>query len=1013
VQIGLHSLVLHRFLSYLPRMNSISRAIRAAVSCMALAALPLSAQAQDAASAVAAPAAEAPAAAPLAPQYARPDDPWIYRGTDIPVDPEWLMGEMPNGLRYAVRHNGVPPGQVSLRVAIDAGSLHETEEELGFAHLVEHLTFRESRYFKDGEAIPHFQRWGASLGNDTNATTSPTQTVYKLDLPNAGARLEESVRLFAGMIQEPALSAANLAADVPIVLAERRDQAGSGRRIAEATRGLFFAGQRLATRGPIGTVETLQNATPEAVQAFHKRWYRPENAVVVMVGDADPQAMAALIERYFGDWEVPGERAPEPDFGTPQPPEDAPADNPVGETRVLVEPGQPRGLTYAILRPYEQVLDNLEYNRGLLIDSVALSIINRRLESLARSGGSFLYAGVEQEDVSRSSDATYVAFAPLTDDWETALAEVRSVIADALVQPPTQAEIDQALSQFDVAFVDMVEQRRIQAGSRLADDLVNAVDIREAVAAPETFLSVFRGMRDRFTPETILEHTQRLFQGDVIRAMLLTPEPGEADEAELRNAMLASVEANGDKRDDGLAIAFADLPPIGTPTQPLSTELLGIKDVLKLTWENGVRALVSRSTNEPGRVTVRVRFGNGFQGFADDEGVYADLGQMALVNSGIGPLDQDDLDRLAAGRKLSFGFTIEEGTFQFEGLTRAEDVADQLYLFAAKLANPRWDEAPVERAKASAVLAYDSYGGNPSGVINRDLDWLLHDRDPRFATPDPESLRAATAGGFREVWSRMLSQGPVEVSVFGDIDTQATIEALNRTFGALPPRQPAPSEIASRELDFPASNATPSVLPHGGEVDQAAAVMAWPTGGGTQDLREARKLEVLAQVFGNRLLERMRERAGAAYSPYVASNWPRDVAEGGTILALAQVQPEHVSGFFAEAETIAQELAAEGPTPDELERVLEPMRQLLNRAQTGHTFWLNQLQGAAFDPLRVAATRPNVLWGDYLDTSAEELRELAQRYLLGHGGYKLAVLPSELASNAEELFAREPKLAGR
>ena len=59
------------------------------------------------------------------PAYARPDDPWIFRGTDIPVDPQWLFGELPNGVRYAVRQNGVPPCQVSIRVRIDAGSLYE------------------------------------------------------------------------------------------------------------------------------------------------------------------------------------------------------------------------------------------------------------------------------------------------------------------------------------------------------------------------------------------------------------------------------------------------------------------------------------------------------------------------------------------------------------------------------------------------------------------------------------------------------------------------------------------------------------------------------------------------------------------------------------------------------------------------------------------------------------------------------------------------------------------------
>jgi zinc protease len=201
-------------------MTLASRALRALAPLLLFAPLPLVAQ-------QAAPVRITVPAIPQfpAPRYTQPDDPWIYRGTDIPVDREWLFGEMPNGLRYAVRNNRVPPGQVSIRVRIDAGSLHEQESERGFAHLIEHLTFRESKYLKDAEAIPHFQRLGASLGNDTNAITSPTQTVYKLDLPNArDATLEESIRLLSGMIREPALSDANLAAEVPIVLAERRER---------------------------------------------------------------------------------------------------------------------------------------------------------------------------------------------------------------------------------------------------------------------------------------------------------------------------------------------------------------------------------------------------------------------------------------------------------------------------------------------------------------------------------------------------------------------------------------------------------------------------------------------------------------------------------------------------------------------------------------------------------------------------------------------------------------------
>ncbi|HYD23174.1 MAG TPA: insulinase family protein [Croceibacterium sp.] len=968
------------------------RAFGAFAALLLLAPLPLQAQ-QDG-------AAQPSPGAPLArPRYTQPDDPWIYRGTDIPVDREWLFGEVPNGLRYAVRRNGVPPGQISIRVRIDAGSLHERDSELGFAHLVEHLTFRQSKYLGNGEAIPHFQRLGASLGNDTNATTSPTATVYQLDLPNATpATLDESLRLFASMIREPTLSAANLEAEVPIVLAERRERNGPDRRIAEATREVFFAGQRLAERSPIGAVETLEKATAQSVQAFHRRWYRPDKTTVVVVGDADPVALAALVERYFADWQVPGEATPEPDFGDPTAPRGADPANPVGETRVVVEPGQPRGVTFAFLRPWHQVTDNIEYNRGLLLDAIAEAILNRRLEARARSGGSFLYAQVEQDKTSRSADGTYVAFAPLTDDWRTPLAEVRAVIADAVANPPSQAEIDRELAEYDVIFANQVEQSRIQAGAELADNIVNAVDIREAVASPETVLEVFRSMRDRFTPEEIHRHTRALFEGDVVRALLLTPEPGEADAAALRVAMADPVARDANARNAVEAVEFADLPPIGPPADPVLREPLGAfdrGDFEKIEFANGVHALLWPTDNEPGRATVRVRFGGGRQAFAPDDAVYDLLGQLALVSAGVGPLTQDQLELLAAGRKLTFGFRVEEGSFVFEGLTRAEDVADQLYLFAAKLAMPRWDTAPVERAKASALLSYDSYAGNPDGVINRDLAWLLNGRDPRYGTPGPEALRQATPEGFQRVWSRLLAQGPVEVDVFGDFDRETVVAALSRTFGALPPRPSAAAPSpASR---FPQANATPQVLTHRGEADQAAAAIAWPTGGGSQALPQSRKLEILAQIFSNRLLDALRERLGASYSPYVGASWPLDAPTGGNLLALAQLPPEQVPAFFAAAEDIAEDLATAGPTADELARVTEPMKQLLARLQTGHTFWLNQLQGATFDRNRLAYL-PTV-FSDYTDVTPEEVRALAARYLGGHGGYRVAVLPEAGAAS--------------
>ena len=927
------------------------------------------------------------------PQHVTPagGTPWIYEGSDVPRDEEWIFGELPNGLRYAVRKNGVPPDQVSVRVRIDAGSLHEEDSELGYAHLLEHLLFRESRYLGPAEAIPTWQRLGATFGSDTNAETSPTHTVYKLDLPNVNeAKLAESMKLLSGMVRSPVLSDANVKAEVPIVMAEKRERGGPGERAGNASREVLFSGQRLATRTPIGTEETLGAATGDSVSAFYKRWYRPENAVIVAAGDMDPLQLAAEIEKWFGDWQGEGPAVPAPDFGDPVAPAGADPENPVGEVGVVVEPDLPRSFTYAVMRPWRPVQDTVAYNEGLLRDALAQALINRRLESRARAGGSYLYAQVSQDDVSRSADMTFVSFAPLTDDWKTALDDIRGVIADALATPPSQEEIDRELAEFEIVFKSQVEQRRVLPGPRLADDIVNAVDIREAVAAPETVLTVFNSMRETITPELVLDHTRALFTGDVIRASYVTPATGEASAEGIRAALGEDIAADAEARVAAQAISFDDLPAVGEPGEVVAQAPIGVLDIEQVEFANGVKAILWANDAEPGRVAVKVRFGAGYRAIDPEDAVYANLGYAALIGSGIGELGQEELDVLATGRKFGFDFQTGDGAFSFYAQTREQDLEEQLYLFAAKLAMPGWDPNPVIRAKAAGKLAYESYGANPNGVLQRDLEYLLSDRDARFRTPTPQMFDAATPEGFRETWEPLLKQGPVEVLVFGEFDKAATVDALRRTFGALAPRDTAPATVLERPVAFPEAGET-VVRHHRGDANQAAAVIAWPSGAGVENLRESRRLEVLVSLFNNRLMEAMREHAGASYSPVVRSEWPSDVNSGGRIAALAQLRPEDVPVFFAEAERIAQELASAPVSEDEYNRVVEPLRQYVSRASTGNLFWLYQLEGATQDPRRIPMLR--FLLADYTQTPPAELQALAQKYLGSRAGWRLAVIP--------------------
>jgi zinc protease len=229
--------------------------------------------------------------------------------------------------------------------------------------------------------------------------------------------------------------------------------------------------------------------------------------------------------------------------------------------------------------------------------------------------------------------------------------------------------------------------------------------------------------------------------------------------------------------------------------------------------------------------------------------------------------------------------------------------------------------------------------------------------------------------------------------LFGDFDKAQAIAALEKTFGALPPRSAAPAPAYAPA--FPAAVAQPVVLTHRGDANTAAAMVAWPTGAGRAGVRESRQLEILSQLFNNRLFDRMREKLGASYAPQVNSNWPLDRPTGGYIAAAAQLTPEAVPAFFSAADEIAADLVTSPPTADELARITEPLKQLISRAATGNGFWLFQLEGAATYPARLAEVRS--ILNDYSQTTPEAMQALAQRYLAKDRSWRLEVIPQTLA----------------
>ena len=199
-----------------------------------------------------------------------------------------------NGLRVIVKEDHRAPTVVSM-VWYRAGSMDEFNGTTGVAHVLEHMMFKGTLAVPGGE----FSRIVAAAGGRDNAFTGKDYTAYFQQLHKS--QLPLSFRLEADRMVNLVLTQEEFAKEIKVVMEERR------LRTDDRAQSLVYE-QLTATaliahpyRAPvIGWMNDLENMTWRDAKDWYDRWYAPNNAVVVVVGDVDPQAVFALAERYFG-----------------------------------------------------------------------------------------------------------------------------------------------------------------------------------------------------------------------------------------------------------------------------------------------------------------------------------------------------------------------------------------------------------------------------------------------------------------------------------------------------------------------------------------------------------------------------------------------------------------------------------------------------------------------------------------------------------------------------------------
>jgi zinc protease len=924
---------------------------------------------------------EAPAAAAVA---LKPGE-WAQARSDVEADPSIRFGALPNGMRYAIRKQSIPPGQAAIRLRIDAGSLMETDAQQGLAHFLEHMAFNGSKAVPEGEMIKILERLGLAFGADTNASTNFDETIYKLDLPRTN---DETVDTALMLMRE---AAGNLTLDQGaidrergVVLSEERARDTPPYRIYQERLGFFLKDQRPPTRYPIGKVEVLQTAPAAEFTDFYHRYYRPERAVLVAVGDFDVDAMEAKIKAKFGDWTPTGAAGEAPKLGQLQPRKT--------EAKLVVEAGAPLSMQMAWLRGPDLALDTTAKRKADLVEQLGFSVLNRRLQGLARAGQPpFIASGVFKNNEYDAAEATLLIVNAEPGRWREALAAAEQEQRRAVQFGVRQDELDREIAEYRASLKADAAGAATRTPAQLAGEIVGSLGEREVVTDPAQDLALFEATVKDLKAEQVSNALKATFKGEGPLLFMASPRPIEGGEA----ALLAELEASR-------KVAVAEPAAASEVTWPYTSfggagKVVETKDAPDIDatfvrFDNGVRLTVKPTRFKDDEIQVRVNVGDGRLDLSKDAQTLG-WASGAYVEGGLKQISAEDMERVLASRVYGAQFGIADDAFVFSGVTRPEDLDVQMQVLAAYVAEPGWRAEAFKRLQGAYQTANDQYESTDSGVLSRDLSALLHPGDKRWVFPSREQIADAKLDDFKSMIAPALADGSIEIVVVGDTTVEKATEAVARTFGALPARAGAPAAPGQREVGFPDGVQKPVVLTHKGRADQSIGYIAWRTNDFFADPQKARDTAVMGEVLELRLVEELREAQGATYSPSVVYNhsmvWPR----WGYVSASVEIPPAKLPDFFADVKKIAADLREKPISADELARAKKPRIDQIEKARETNGYWVGELSGAQTDPRRLDATR-GLIPGTERVTAAD-VQRAAQAVLTDDSMWMLEVVPAK------------------
>ena len=915
--------------------------------------------------------------------------------SELPVDPNIRRGTLENGLTYYIRKNDKPENRVELRLAVNAGSILENDDQLGLAHFTEHMAFNGTEHFAKNELVSTLQSAGVRFGAHLNAYTSFDETVYMLLLPTVDTTLEKGWQILEDWAQGITFEDEEIDKERGVVIEEWRIGQGARQRMRDEYLPVLLADSRYAKRLPIGTKEILEDFDYETVRQFYKDWYRPDLMAVIAVGDINVDSVEAQIKEHFGRLENPD-----------QPRERIAYEIPNHEDTKVVVVTDPEATFNQISMYYKadevpEKEETLRDYRQSVLETTFTGMLNDRLSELTQSADPpFINAGTYYGDIVRAKDA-FQAFATVPEGGiERGLKTLVEQQEKVRQFGFTASELERYKKQLLTSYERAYNEREKTQSRNYAGEYVRSFLESEPIPG----IAFEYQFMQQYLPGVTLEEINALAdqwmrEENRVVAVLGPEKEGVAmpTQNEVRTYLQEAADAEVTAyEEEAVPESLMEAPPAaGQITEEKTLDSLGVTE---LTFANGVRAVLKPTDFKDDEILMLASSPGGHSVY-DLDTYYSAINASSIIRqSGVKDMSLVALDKFLADKNAGVRPYIGELKEGFSGNATPRDLETLLQLTYLYFTQPRLDSASFQSYITKNKAVYQNLMSSPQYYYQDQRSRILSQNNPRGGGyPTVEDWDKVELDQVNEVYNdRFADASDFTFFFVGNFELDSIKPMLTTYLGSLPAtdRQESWKDVGVR----PPSGVVEEDIFKGS--DPKSMVNLTFTGELDYDREEAFQLNALIQALNIKLIEEIREKMSGVYGISARASTAKYPYEHYSINVGFPSAPENVDTLTQAVYEEIRKLQANGPTAADLQKVKETLRREMETSLKENGYWLRTLEQAYFmdeDPNEILDYEEAIN-----ELSADKLQAMANKYFNFDQVVEVVLYPAEEPAEASE-----------